>query len=279
MAAATGRFYSMNFRDGTEIHDEQKLALGQLGLDDRGNVWSYVEFSGAVGVGDWVADTTGPLGAANLANDIEAGQRYFDVPYASGAHVIKDDLVFEGAYGRVTAGGSAGDIFFVSALEDIPAQNKQRVHVKMLGNGSGRRDADAGWTADFNGTTAIVLEYVGRVAQGEVATRGLARGVAQVAVSANEASGLGRRGFGWVQQTGIGLVDKAGGGGGIPLTLEASGKMAAAAVVVTDILGGRSLAGAAAAGLRLADIDIRNTASRMFGPVKRPVGYGQPALR
>lgn len=282
MAAATGRFYAMNFRDGQEVHREQKLALGQLGLDDRGNVWSYVEFHEDVGIGQWVTDRqVAELGVE--AKDISAVspsallKLTFDNALATG-------YVHEGAFGTVTTGAASGlgQGFVIDSIVSSTEVNIQLLHDKTR-NFTTR----TGWQADLGATNTVTLFYPGGVLEGNVLADNspdTVRGVAQVAVDVSDVSTDGRStggAFGWVQQTGLGVCLVDANGTDIANTqklyLAAAGLFAGRAADDRPSVG-RALAlyQPSADNLVLADLNITNNLSRFYGPVKRPLGaHGQ----
>lgn len=270
MAAATGRFYAMNMREGQDVHSQQKHALGQLGLDNRGNRWTYVQFSGAIGVGQWAADEVVTLATADIVNaNSRTTNHYFDVTETAFKDDDKfgDERVVEGAYGVVHAGGSAGDNFIIDSLELLPdnVTGHMRIHVMIIDTATGLPDKDKNWSANFNGTTNIQLSYVGRVrsaADSDAGEIGFARGVAQKAIATGDAGK-----FGWLRQSGIALVNVTGTDNSGRLNLAINGGIASAAGGTL----GRVLT-PARAGLVLADIDIVNSASRLTFPPQRAVG-------
>lgn len=264
MAAATGRFYAMNFRDGQVVSREQKLALGQLGLDDRGNVWSYVEFSGNAdyAIGNWVSDRESlslPVG-----NNQGFSNGWFTVTsHATITALTGKTFVSEGAYGLITGGAGIGEAFL---LDEI---HSNQLHVVPL------REK---WSTTPDDTSVLAFFFPGTVVLGGTTNVHKARGVVQVAVDVPTTDTEGP--FGWVQQSGAGLVDRTGAiAQNAALTLEASSVMSGGAVAATDVVAARAL-GLVPAGTTpvLADIDITNNASRPFGPARHPIGFGQPNL-
>ena len=286
--AATGRFFAMGFREGQRLETTQKHALGELGLDERGNVWSYVEFTTAVSPGQWVMDREETITAARIVSTGDQSDHdYFQI--ATGQTALTDAFVLEGSYGTITGGGAHGNAF---VLDEISA-DRRTGHVKMLTDGAQRVSTDSTWSADFNSTTAIALACVGSVQVGDDDNVGRARGVAQYAVSADQASNANprRRAFGWVLQQGIGvaLMDRTaannpvGIGNSRVIYLEDSGNFDGGTVGGTAVPGGRALADYPDSGtddrLVLADIQIVNTASRWGAPPSLPLGYGSPAIQ
>lgn len=268
--------FMRSFNEGQTITEVQKFPLGVVQADTEGNRWSYVEFSGAVNAGDWVADTTQAVAATNVlhgntdAGVGDSGDKIIPVT----SSILPEDREYAGAYGIISAGGSVDDMFII---DDVETRTGYRaVHITLINPATGEPDESRGLTANLSNTSALQLSYVGRVATGGANSVGSARGFAQVAVSATQASAAGRRGFGWVQQSGIAMVNKsAAGAGDGAFSLAANGDVLPAAGGTA----GRLLNMGDAAGLRMADINIVNNAFRRSYPSLLPVGSGAPALR
>ena len=260
------------FDGGRTIDEVQRHALGELGQDTLGNRWSYVEFQSAVNAGQWVGDgvVTSALGVGAAAvgtDDLE-----FDT-------ALSADYEHIGAYGIVVAGGGAGQGFVITELDS----NRTKAKIALLntaGAGGDRVFDGSGWAVALTGASTVLLNYPGLVSPGGTGATnnpGLARGVAQVDVTSAQASGANNRGFGWVQQSGIGVcrldASAANVAGDRRLNFAAAGLFLGG---TTGTAGAYALAtyNPGTDDLILARIDIENTATRWYAPAERPLGYG-----
>ena len=266
------RVYMMGFDEGRTLQKEQArdIALGTIGQDRVGNLWSYVEFQQNVSAGQWVQDRVNVTQAVNATT---AGKN--ELKFTSALPANYDHV---GVYGLVTGGTNGqGQGFIIEALDT----DRQTARIQLLHDTSDRFFDRQGWKAAVSGgTPAVTLYYPGGVTAGTTTPSINVRGVVQVDVdeftSGNNNGGV----FGWVQQTGIGvcLLESTGtdvGTNGM-LFLDGSGYFQGGTIGSTAIPSARVLAryNPGQDGLVLADLNIVNTASRPFGPRSLPVGAG-----
>ena len=275
--AATGRFYQMDFREGKVLTTQQKFALGQQGLDNRGGVWSYVEFTEDLKSGQWVMDGVESVASGGITH---GGVKQNHTSFKATAGTFSTAFVQVGAYGMVVAGGAEGDSFAITGLREdntiidvaVFANDATDTQVTAGTHHRGRTD-NTGWSADFTGATALQLYYPGRAGEGDAgAGTARARGVVQVEVDMSAYDKTTGGVFGWVLQEGVGLcrIGTAGTLANRFLTLAADGEFnrsATAAGVATALV-----TRGAANELTLAEIRIENNASRWTFPPQRAVG-------
>lgn len=257
------------FDGGLQFEDEQKFALGTIGQDRLGQRWSYVQLTGDVALGQWVGDIArisrnSVAGGVPQWGDIVRVTTNFDADYSP-----------VGGFGYVTegAGQQAGQGFIVT--EQIADDT---VRIQLINSSTKRLDGGRGFEAAVDVASDIVFMFPGVVEVGTGARVDSARGVAQVAGTDEQ--------FGWVQQSGIGIIALAG---GAVIGADGEANFAASGVFTNTAgtAGARVLQGAVAAAQRglnprvLAEIDIVNTARQWIGggPPARAIGTGPEAIR
>ena len=104
---AGSRVHMMGFDEGKGISVEQKFALGQIGQDRIGNRWSYVQFTDAVEVGEWVADST-ISGAVLVVTEASPNE----LIVATSRFTTGE--VYRGAVGLIVSGTGAGQAFVIT---------------------------------------------------------------------------------------------------------------------------------------------------------------------
>ena len=269
--AVGSRFFLRDFDGGQTLSNKQEFALGQIGQDELGQEWSYVRFNGAYTAGQWVADQLWAVNAGGVNNsppasrggNILAGQRRLLVTATTW---FAEREVCVGAVGRITVGGSAGDGFVIT---DWIAEDEVRVRVTNDGDDV-FTDRNKGWSANFDGTTALDFRMPGRILTNTAdgAATSALRGVVQRDVPAPPANADFAY-HGWVQQTGIGFVRRttAAVTDGAVLRMSDNGE-AVASGSNPEI--GRALTSAAASGvggkLIPVELHIVNTAQAQGGP-------------
>ena len=273
----------MGFGDGETLDNDQRHALGQLGLDQIGQRWTYVHFSttAPLNAGEWVADRTvgefTPRAAAIGDRKIELNGNANFVSAARGG-TTKADLI--GAYGFVNAGPGPGQGFVIQdVLED------DTIQITLMHDQENRyHDRVKGLTTALTTASRFRIITPGRVTQGpgsSASQPNAIRGVIQRDRATDDPE------FGWVQQSGVGVcrLETTAGGDAVAndglLYTSGSGvfvgKATADGTHVAQAL--FSTLGSAFDGdLVLADLRIENSASVLAGaPAARAVGgRGEP---
>ena len=223
--------------------------------------------------GQWVGDIVRPDAPIAVTADVPVGGDILQL----GTN-FDSDYSPVGGFGFVTGGLGLGQGFIIT---EKLADNS--VRVQLINNATQQVKRD-GFETALDATSRVVFMYPGVVGVGVVpGTAGRsdnshsARGVAQVSGEDNE--------FGWVQQSGVGIVRVAA---AIPANALADLNLANGGLFThqTGVAAGRSLqveteTGQISANSRiLAEIDIVNTARQWIGggPAARAVGAGPEAI-
>ena len=184
----------VNLKRDLGFHDIQKHNLGIVVPDVNGDLWSYVQLQAAVAAGNVVADHTIVAGGSVTRAQAVGTNRLRD----TGQFTAALQPYIPGALGQIH-GNAAGEMqaFYVKRVVDT-----NEIEIALLADDSGWEAPGSGWTAAL--TTASDYSVVAPGVVAEAAAAGRLRGVAQHAGSAGE--------FGFVKQTGLGIVIANGGG-------------------------------------------------------------------
>lgn len=211
--AVGSRFFLRDHDGGQTLSEKQEFALGQIGQDELGQEWSYVQFTGNASAGNWLADTRESTVSFNgtAAGFGDVGDRHGLVAKAAVAPV--------GAFGR-----SGVDGFVITGRHSF-SDALDKIDVRLLYNASDVDEFGArrGWTQK---PTGMSLYVPGRVVSATASdTTSDIRGVVQrdVTIAGNEYR------FGWVLQKGIGACLAPGTGSGNFLNAAANGAFTRAA--------------------------------------------------
>lgn len=210
---------SINFKDGQKWTKDQKHTLGQIGYDERGARWSYVQLAHAVETGRVVKDThRGDLLSAETGTLTTAQAIGSDKLVDSGEFGATDDKLLVGALGQISghADGQA-QAFYIKEWIDA---NTLRIELLMDRSGA----AHGGWSVALTTDSVYTLWFPGYVrvageADGDRAQ--ILRGVTQSRGGAKE--------YGWVRQTrgGWASIDASGDNitQGYPVAVTANGRV------------------------------------------------------
>ena len=273
--SATSRGYLVDFNGGQTLTKVQALPLGYVGQDPKGNRWSYVRFDdGPYSAGEWVRDSLPDT--ANATANVDVGKNILTV----GADKFLTSEESVGAIGLVNSGDGVGQGFVVTEWLE-----KGKVRIRLLHDSTDRLPSGDGFTTRLSASTGggrtvsnVHWSLPGRVSLG--AATGTPRGVVQRDITNTQLSDEGEGRFGWVQQSGVGVV------------MPANAAIAAGAVIRGVASGaaddgtagtpiGYALFASASGNQRLitASLNIENYAVAMGGPAaKRAVGSGAPPI-
>lgn len=265
------RMYMLGFDEGREVSVEQKFALGSLGQDRIGNRWSYVQFTAALQVGEWVADRlhTGEVDVATASDD--------ELIIATSD--LQSGDVYRGAFGLVTSSTGAKQGFVITGVYTQGTNTHFQIHVL---NDATSRKSRTKWATALTATSKVTLMKTGVVVKGVAGSAEFVRGVVQTTVPAPE-TGVLR--FGWVQQTGVALCALNG------TNLVAANKSLNYSTTDGRFVGINGTTGPArrlsyvdyantAGDVVLAEIRIENNAtSPVEAPRQGPIGLGPAVIR
>ena len=177
------------------LHDTQQFTLGERHINNRDQTeWTYVRFDDPVNAGDLVRDSV----TVDIAT-LVASQIYAAVTGAAaiGTHLLidsgaftDDDLV--GAMGQIVSGTGAGQIFYITKMD-----NDNQVIVNVLSGKNTLLDSndDRGWQVALSTSSRYVLRFPGAVKLGALSDadgiRSFPRGLAQQTVVAADTGKFG----------------------------------------------------------------------------------------
>lgn len=192
---------SLNFRQRT-TDQKHRLAIN-VGGDEPGDEWSYVQFREDVGFGDVVIDShnatlvTGGIGTVTAAAAI--GTRLLK---DTGEFAEDDDKWLVGAVGYIHEGTGQGTFFYVTKVVD-----DDTLEIEVISSPTGL--TKGGWPVALATDTKYALMLPGLVTKSTVA--GIVRGVAQAPAKKGE--------YGFVKKRGWGMVDIDAAGNALGETL------------------------------------------------------------
>ena len=191
----------INFNQGKTLDRVQQARLGETAPDSIGDIWSYVQFRQAVDIGQVVRDAQ----QTDLRVDATNDPAEVTAAAAIGTNTLEatgefKDRDVRGAIGAIVAGAGDGQSFIVTDRIDDDS-----IRVQVLNTATGFV-TDGKWATALTTDSRYRLSFPGAAYQADAASDKI-RGISQVKVTSNDLNK-----FGWVRQTGLGVVkyDDAG---------------------------------------------------------------------
>ena len=186
----------INYHEGRRLHSQQEHTIGQSGVDKQGNFQVYGQFKQNMKFGQ-IARHSASQDLVKASNDpidvTAAAAAGTDEIEATG--VFNKDII-EGAYGVVTAGTGAGQLF---VIEKRLSADKIKVSVLFSNDGPTKSTNQTIQTA-LSTTSDLEIFIPGLFYRGEGKVTDFAAGACQIP-GGIKTDDHGK--FGWLKQTGL----------------------------------------------------------------------------